>query len=115
MNITWESALLPSICMVIGVGLYHAKPVGIEVSPCPHFELIWVLAGHRRPPRAIFRLVNWQILHIRHASYFEFKVKNQAADAIARSWEDVPHHLDTARRLYKQEAKTFHSNERRNG
>ncbi|KAF8913771.1 hypothetical protein CPB84DRAFT_5464 [Gymnopilus junonius] len=25
-HITWESAILPSICMVIAVGLYHAKP-----------------------------------------------------------------------------------------
>ncbi|KAF9534774.1 hypothetical protein CPB83DRAFT_214292 [Crepidotus variabilis] len=27
MNISWESAILPSFCMVIAVGLYHAKPV----------------------------------------------------------------------------------------
>ncbi|KAF4619303.1 hypothetical protein D9613_005166 [Agrocybe pediades] len=26
-HITWESAVLPSICMVVAVGLYHAAPV----------------------------------------------------------------------------------------
>jgi len=26
-HITWESAILPAICMVVAVGLYHAAPV----------------------------------------------------------------------------------------
>jgi len=29
MHITWESAILPTICIVIAVGLYHAAPVCI--------------------------------------------------------------------------------------
>lgn len=29
-HITWASAILPTICMVIAVGLYHAAPVRIN-------------------------------------------------------------------------------------
>ncbi|KDR83892.1 hypothetical protein GALMADRAFT_683195 [Galerina marginata CBS 339.88] len=52
-HITWESAILPSICMIIAVGLYHAKPTIDD-----HLVLFFVLLSGKFYTFGMLRTLN---------------------------------------------------------
>jgi len=71
-HITWESAVLPSICMIIAVGLYHAAPVRHHtvLSLLIISEILWLEI--RRSPRSVLRSVDRKILYFRNVANSQF-------------------------------------------
>lgn len=91
--ITLESAALPTTCMAIAVGLYHASPV----SSCYQYYILRcedaqrrmiVCPAHERPSRIVFCSVDRQTLCDRDAAHTELSGQASREDEITWSWSN---------------------------